>query len=129
MDQHIRFHGYCSKTRQPFLIVATLREGTLTFKGAAKIEPGGAFGQGRPPLPSQPITRIDSSSFTCPCCGTNAKPPTSWATWFCHTCETHHCMGTDNGLCHGACGNCLHDPASFVPATTVAVKPADARDF
>lgn len=129
MSESVKFHGFCSKTRRRFVVVADLDGSTLVWKHAyAAGNMPETLNDLRTPASHHVISTINVSAFVCPCC--NARPDAhSPPCWHCPTCSTYHCMGTENGRCLGACGSCAHDPTAFRSTTSWSLKVANPNDF
>lgn len=123
-----RLYGFCSKTRQRFVIVVDIENQIMQFKRAYPMS-AAQYAGAKDPQPAQSLQTTGFEAFACPCCETRIPISGSQATWHCPTCESYHCQGTDRGTLHGACGSCEIDPASLRPVDRITLKAASSRDF
>jgi hypothetical protein len=123
-----RLYGFCSKTRQRFVIVVDVDNQVMRYKRAYPLS-AEQFAGAKAPQPEQSLQTAGFEAFACPCCETRIPISGSQATWHCPTCHGYHCQGTDRGMLHGACGTCQIDPASLRPIERITLKAASHRDF
>jgi len=114
----VTFQAHCSRTGEPFLVLAELDGDLLRWVGSRLLRDtkdllrdradGTAEGQ-----PAPQSLRIDASGWKCPVCGSDHIGK-HWYFWRCDGCATFHCLGTtSSGKLLGQCGSCFIDPEAL----------------
>ena len=107
--KQISFQAFCSKTREPFVVIAEQTEDLVSWIGADR--PRSAHrtdsqaGNNRPPISGSFRMQV-VAHWKCPVCGSGAKE-SGMSFWVCNSCHQYHCGGLANGKFNGNCGKCI----------------------
>jgi hypothetical protein len=111
----VTFQAHCSRTGEPFLVLADLDGDLLRWVGGRLLRDAkGPIRDGTDGTaevqPAPQSLRIDANGWKCPVCGSDHIGD-HWYFWRCGECATFHCLGTTGaGRLLGRCGSCFIDP-------------------